>query len=115
MENRIDGTALLLWSLNALYFISSIFYVKMLVGRSSAKLNDYIAECAAYHVSLLATLAAMAYAGWIHWTVCLAFLPATFRAGWGMRTNMRLNLRKIGFAEMGVTLLYLVLMIVSFR
>ena len=115
LQGKFDPTAILLWSLNALYFISSIFYVKMLVGRSSAKLNGYIAECAAYHLSLLAALIAMASAGWIHWSVCLAFLPATLRAAWGMRTNIKLNLRKIGFAEMGVTFLYLILMIVSFR
>ena len=106
---------MMLWGLNSLYFISSIFYVKMMVGRSSSKLNDYITECASYHLSLLIALVAMAYAGWINWAVCLAFLPATFRAGWGMKTSMKLNLRKIGFAEMGVTLIYLLLMIVSFR
>jgi YwiC-like protein len=115
LEGKIDGTALLLWTLNALYFISSIFYVKMMVGRSSVKLRDYIAECASYHLLLLAALAAMACAGWIHWNVCLAFLPATFRAGWGMKTNRKLNLRRIGFAEMGVTLLYLVLIVVGLR
>jgi len=115
LEGKIDGTALLLWALNALYFISSIFYVKMLVGRSSKKMNDYVLECALYHILLLVALAAMAYTRLIPWGVCAAFLPATLRAAWGMKTGFRLNLRKIGFAEMGVTFLYMVLMIVTFR
>jgi YwiC-like protein len=115
LRGTLDGTALLLWMLNALYFISSVFYVKMLVGRSSRRQDDHVQGCAAYHFLLLAFIAAMAYAGWIRWTVCMAFLPATVRAFWGMTTKMRLNLRRIGLAEIGVTLLYLVLMIVGFR
>jgi len=115
IRGNLDRTALLLWVLNSLYFISSIFYVKMLVGRSSEKREDHILECAAYHLLLLAFIAAMAYVGWIHWTVCVAFLPATFRAFWGMTTKIRLNLRRIGLAEIGVTILYLLLMIVAFR
>ncbi len=118
IQGTFDRRALLLWLLNALYFISSIFYVKMLVSRFSRKgdARALVWLCGTYHGILLIIVGMFAWLQWMPAMVVLAFVPIVIRALWGMNVQgIRLNLRRVGFAEVVLTLLFLVLLITGFR
>jgi hypothetical protein len=112
---QFDGFAVCLWAVSILYFASSIFFVKMLLG--GAKYKGEITPAVrlrigrwniAYHVALFAVQVWLApLAGPVGgWLVALAYLPIVLRAlFWNARLSRRLpNLKRIGFMEMGYAL-----------
>lgn len=117
LQHRFDNVSYLLWLLNVLYFISSIFYVKMVVARFTGKGSSRSTlYCALYHAALLAILLFLTHTGLVPALVLIAFLPIFIRAAFAMRPrNARLNLRKVGFAETGFTLFFLVVTVLAYR
>ena len=117
-KQRADAVLILLWGLHILYFISSLFYVKMLVARCSAKstARQLTVQCVAYHAILLFSLALLAWQKQLPVLILIAFVPILLRTAYGVRpSENRLNLRKVGYAEMSFTLFFLIVTVISFR
>lgn len=117
MTGAVDSVALLLWALNAMFFASSVFYVKMRVSRVAKKhvTTNAVALNCAYHVLLLAVLVFLVLNGLISWIVILAFVPVFIRAFAGILDRGKLSLTRIGISEVIFTLLFVCFMILSFR
>jgi hypothetical protein len=119
-SGRLDPIALWLWGLCALYFISSVFYVKLRVYSLSARKEDDRRKtwwrCALYHSFLLAGLVILALTGKLNLFAIVAFLPVLARTFWFMaRPVKRLNLRRIGFVEVAYSIVFLTFITLTFR
>ncbi|MCI0411897.1 YwiC-like family protein [bacterium] len=102
LRGNLDQTALLLWAICLLYFISSIFYVKMLIGRFSKKPNsaELIRKCITYHLILMILLIVSLSLHLIPVLVIVGFLPVIGRTIWGIQVHqIQWNLRKVGLTE----------------
>ena len=117
MTGAVDSMAFLLWALNAMFFASSVFYVKMRVSRVARKhqTSHAVMLSCLYHLLLAATLALLATRGWIPWIVLLAFAPVLIRAFTGVLSRGRLSLTRIGVSEVVFTVVFVSIMILSFR
>lgn len=115
-----DGTALWLWAMCALYFTSSIFYVKLRVyslnrRRKQAERNSW-RMCAVYHLFLLTALTIFAITGSLNLSALIAFAPALARSFWQLaKPAADLNLRLIGVMEIVYSLVFLVFITITFR
>lgn len=117
MMGTVDSVAFLLWALNAMFFASSVFYVKMRVSRVAKKhvpANAVALNCA-YHVLLLAALIILVLNELISWIVVLAFVPVFIRAFAGILDRGKLSLTRIGVSEVIFTVLFVCFMILGFR
>ena len=109
----------MLWGLCFLFFGSGIFYVRMrvqgmLAARqgASASSNPALLPCVLYHAILLAVMPSLALAQVIPWPVLVAFAPAIWRAGAGLRRHeARLDLRRLGWSEVALTSAFILLLI----
>ncbi len=123
---RFDGMALCLWAISILYFASSIFFVKMLLGGAKHKGEVTPAVRArigrwniAYHLALVAVLVWLApragSAG--GWLIGLAYAPVVLRAlWWNAKLSRRLpNLKRIGFTEMAYAFWFLAFIVAGLR
>lgn len=113
------GMALRIWILCILYFSSAIFFVKMLMtrfmGRPEAPRRTV--ESNVYHSLLLpGALWTAAPIGVLLGTLA-AFLPAVIRAFWGLRlpSGGRLNLKRIGYTEVALTVWFVVIVGLSLQ
>ena len=113
-------TALWLWALSALYFASSVFYVKLRVHainpRKEQESRSVWRRCALYHVFLLAALLVLALMGSLGLLAVIAFAPVlarTFRHLF--KPGERLNLRRIGVLEIIYSLIFLAFITMTFR
>jgi len=115
-----DLTALWLWAMCALYFTSSVFYVKLRVHslnrrRREAKVTSWW-MCALYHSFLLGALIVFAITGSLNMLALVAFAPAFARSFWQLAKPARdLNLRLIGVMEIVYSLVFLVFITMTFR
>lgn len=113
-----DTMAYVLWTLNILYFASSIFYLKMRVSLH-VKTRNHTAEvrqCVIYHAFLLLFLMTLLYSGVIPLLVVVAFFPIFMRTIYGGLTpEARLSLRKIGFTEVAYTIIFLLIVSLGFH
>lgn len=119
-RGALELTALWLWVLCAMYFASSVFYVKLRVNtlnpRKEQARRQWWRRCAVYHVSLLAFLMAMGLGGSVSLLVVVAFLPALARSFWHLtRPVSRINLRLVGWLEIIYSVVFLVFMTLTFR
>ncbi|MEW5976166.1 MAG: YwiC-like family protein [Acidobacteriota bacterium] len=121
-SGSLQATAFLLWGLSALYFGSSVFYVKTRVqqfvnAKGKARLQVSMARrCVAYHLGLAALVVILAVTSKLHWVAGLAFSPILVRGLWLNTGNpTKLNLRAIGYREVAYSILFSVLLILSFR
>lgn len=110
---QFDELAMILWGLNIAFFTSSIFYVKMRVERFARKehATARTAHCLLYHAFLVFLLGMFFWYGKLSWLVILAFFPILFRALHTARIQeQRLNLMKIGLAEIGYACVFVILL-----
>jgi hypothetical protein len=112
-------TALWLWALSALYFVSSVFYVKLRVlnahGRSDKIRQQMKLGCAFYHSFLLGALLVLAITGSLSLFGVIAFAPALARTGWHLlRPTTDLNLRRIGVYEILNSVAFLAFLTLAF-
>lgn len=115
---QFDQRALCLWMLNLLYFSSAVFYIKMRVSRSIKKSNasQLTWQCAGYHAALLIGISLLVWRGGFSLLVLLAFVPVIGRAFSAMRLEeQRLNLKRIGIAEVGYTLVFMLFLVFGLR
>ena len=115
-----DSTAAWLWALSALYFMSSVFYVKLRVYTLSARKEQArrktLRSCALYHSSLFAGLAALASTGELSLFALVAFAPILARTFWFMAMPVNhINLRRVGVYELVYSVVFLVFITLTFR
>jgi len=119
--NGAQPIGALLWLLLTLYFAGGVFYVRMrirlmLAQRKGAPTVSKRARgsCLIYHVLLFVLIPALAAANVVPWAVLLAFAPALWRAAAGLRRqDATLNLRRLGWSEVGLTVAFVLILIVS--
>ncbi|MFL6216546.1 MAG: YwiC-like family protein [Blastocatellia bacterium] len=119
-RGALDVTALWLWALCALYFTSSVFYVKLRVHwlnkRKADQRRQSWRRCAIYHGSLLAALATFAATGNLSLLTLVAFAPVLGRSFWHLaRPVEKINLKRIGVTEIIYSLVFLVFITLTFR
>jgi len=115
-----DATALWLWALCALYFTSSVFYVKLRVHwlnrRKQEQRRQSWWRCALYHTALLAGLVIAGVSGNLSLLVLLAFAPVLGRSFWHLaKPAERINLKRIGMTEIVYSLVFLVFITLTLR
>jgi hypothetical protein len=106
VTGAVDGMAVAVWLWVALYFISSVFYVKMLVAAAQVRetLNHRIRwrlgrSLGVYHLALTMALVVGVWRYWELWWVAFAYLPVLIRAFWGW---FRLSNRMPPIKQVGV-------------
>jgi hypothetical protein len=115
-----DITAFWLWALCALYFASSVFYVKLRVyvlnpRKEQARRRMWRAS-ACYHIILLASLAALSTTGRLSLLATFAFAPVLVRAFWFLlKPAGQLSLKRIGVLEIVYSVVFLVFITLTFR
>jgi len=113
----------ILWGLCFLFFGSGVFYVRMrvqgmLAARQGApaRSNPARLPCILYHALLLAAIPLLALLEVIPWAVLVAFAPAVWRAGVGLRRHdVRLELRRLGWSEVALASAFILLLIGALR
>jgi YwiC-like protein len=114
------AAALWLWALCALYFTSSVFYVKLRVHwlnrRKQEQRRQSWRRCAVYHAFLLAALLTSAATGNLSLFVLVAFAPVLGRSFWHLaKPSERINLKRIGVTEIVYSLVFLVFITLTLR
>jgi len=117
---EFDQVAIWIWALSALYFISSVFYVKLRVYSLSARKEEArrrtFWRCALYHSFLLVALVVFAITGKLNLFAIVAFAPVLGRTFWFMaRPVNQINLRRLGFLEIAYSLVFLTFITLTFR
>lgn len=119
-RGAFDVDALWLWVLCAVYFASSVFYVKLRVSTISPRMDEARRQswkrCAFYHAFLLAALLVLALTGSLNLFAIGAFAPVLTRSFWFLaRPVRRINLRRVGWLEMVYSLVFLIFTTLNFR
>lgn len=114
-----DETAFWLWGLSALYFASSVFYVRMRVVSINPRKQDQKPgiqlNCALYHLFLLAGLIALLLTGRLPVFALIAFLPIMVRTFQALvRPVTEVNLTRAGVLEIIYSLIFLIFISISF-
>ena len=108
-----SATAAWLWVLSALYFASSVFYVKLRVAdlqpRRAAQQRTLRGATAAYHLVLAGCVAALVVRHTFGWLLVVGFGPILARTAWALRYPARtVSLRRVGVLEILYSLAFLV-------
>jgi len=116
---HLDTEALLLWSLNVLYFAGGMFYVKMHVAaamrRSGTKIK-WGMQVLIYYMALLLVLIALALGKAVSFWVMAAYVPVAVRAFLGVaKLSPVLRIKRLGWTEVGYSVVYAVLLIIALR
>ncbi|HKR62081.1 MAG TPA: YwiC-like family protein, partial [Pyrinomonadaceae bacterium] len=103
-EGTWQDTAIWLWFLSALYFASSVFYIKLRVNlvnpRKQEARKSVWRRCASYHALLFVSLFLLATTDQLNHFALVAFAPAITRASWSLvKTGGRLDLKRLGLLE----------------
>ncbi len=121
--HRLDATAWALYLLNVLYFGGTVFYIKFRV-REQPRLKpaaDWRSRLWAgrvtlvYHFLAIGAVALFAVLGLIPALVLLAFvLPACKTMGGVFTPQTRLNMRRLGFIEVGLTTFFALVVLLAY-
>jgi YwiC-like protein len=105
---QIDQEGFLLWLLCFLFFSSSVFYVKMRVSRQMHNKDStkLISLCVAFHIVLVLVLVTLAIYKIIPIYTAAAYFPIVIRAFMGTGTSGKINLKRIGIAEVVYTIIF---------
>lgn len=124
---RLDTTAVMLYLLNLFYFGGTVFYVKFKVREQPrlVRVSDpWIARLWAgrvtlvYHLLVLALVASFAGLGILPALAPIAFIPVVCKAIGGVVTSpspSRLNLRRLGFIELGFTMVFALVILMAYH
>jgi hypothetical protein len=107
-----DGVAWILWALSALYFISSVFYVKLRVQtahpRPGVNTVDIRWHCGLYHGLVVLFIAVAVVSGLLPPLAAAAFLPVISRGVWAVVSlPTSLNLKRVGWTEVAFSAIFL--------
>ncbi len=116
LTGRWESAAVWLWLFHFIYFTGGIFYVKArvsgFVGRPDAP--RWALASNLYHVAAVLLVGLAGASGLFSPWASAAFIPAMARALWGVQQSTpTLNMRRIGYSEVIFTLLFSVLVAVT--
>ena len=121
----LDAAALELYLLNLLYFGGTVFYIKFKVREQPRLFKSdpsWMARLWAgrvtllYHAMVIAVVALFAMLGMLPGLAAIAFVPMACKAIGGVLTQpARLNIRRLGFIELGLTVVFAVVVLVAYR
>ncbi len=125
-SGSLDGTAITLWIINALYFGGTVYYIKLKVRQQPRfpkpnKITERLVKakaCLAYQTVALSVVLLFAALRWMPSLAPLAFVPMTLkvlRGAWQWQDRKSLNLVHLGLVEVFHSLAFAVLVIVAFR
>ncbi len=119
-SGRWDNTALWLWSLSVLFFVSSVYYVRLRVldlnPRREQLRQKIWHQCALYHSFLLVALLLLFFTGSLSLFAPVAFLPAFARTLWSLLKPARqLDLKRAGILERCYAIIFLIFITLTFR
>ena len=116
-QGKLDQAAVELWIINVLYFISSVFYVRMLISRTRNKnATNSTKLCILYHLVAVVIIYFLIELENGSALLLIPFIPVFGRTAWGLaRHSGSLNVRKIGFAEMGLAMLFMILAVSTIK
>ena len=119
-SGTFDARGLSLWALCALYFASSVFYVKLRVSTINPRLNETRRQswrhCALFHAFLLTSLLILSLTGSVNFFALAAFSPVLARSFWHLaRPVRRINLRRVGWLEIVYSVVFLIFTALTFR
>jgi len=108
-----------LWAMSALYFVSSVFYVRLRVilisPRKQAERKRVWRRCASYHASLLLLLCLLTASDRLSGFALAAFAPVLTRASWSLiKPGGQLNLRRLGLLEIVYSVVFLFFIMLTF-
>lgn len=122
---RLDTTAVALYFLNLFYFGGTVFYVKFKVREQPrlVRVSDHWGErlwagrlTLAYHISVFVLIAAFAILSIVPALAPIAFIPVMCKAVGGViMSPSRLNLRRLGFIELGFTIVFALVVLTAYR
>lgn len=122
---RLDTTAVTLYLLNLFYFGGTVFYVKFKVREQQrlVRVSDpWTARLWAgrltlvYHLLVLALVASFAGLGILPALAPVAFIPVVCKAIGGVVTSpSRPNLRRLGFIELGFTMVFALVILIAYH
>ena len=116
----LDVTAFWLWAMCAVYFASSVFYVKLRVTainprKEAARLESRL-SCAIYHLFLLGALLVLAITGTLSSFALAAFLPVLVRSFCYLARPVRqINFQRVGWLEIVYSVVFLIMTTLTFR
>jgi len=114
-----DRITFLLWVLSALYFASSVFYIKLRIySLNPRKREDHLRvrwDCAFYHSFLLVALIFLFLSGNLRLFALAAFVPILARAFWRLiKPATHVNLTRAGILEIAYSCAFLIFSALSF-
>lgn len=109
-----------LWGLSAAYFASSVFYVKLRVAwlhaKNASEKSRVRRQCVGYHCFLIASLLVLSVTGSLPLFALVAFAPVLARTLRSLlKPENHLNLKRIGIAEIGYSVVFLLFITLTFR
>jgi hypothetical protein len=121
----LNMTALALYWLNLLYFGGTVFYIRFKVREQPRVVSPSASWGAClwagrvtvlYHTMAMIVVALFAMIGFVPALAPIAFVPAMCKAIGGVVTRpARLNVRRLGFMEVGFTTVYAFIVLLAYR
>ncbi len=121
---RLDARALLLWILQAFFFLGGVLYVRYKVRAIPARDRldtlrgrvRFAWPVVFYHLLPFGLLVSLALSRRLSWAVPFAFAPALLRGGYGLaRLGERFAIRRLGWTEVAYSLLFACLLVLALR
>ena len=121
--HMLDTNALALYLLNGFYFGGTVVYIKFKVRQQPRAVTKNWVEklwlgrvSIAYHAMVFTLVTVSATAHWVPVLVMLAFILPMCKVIGGVLTQpARLNIRQLGFIELGFTLAFLLIVVIGYR
>jgi hypothetical protein len=123
-QGRLTSQALLLWLVNALYFSSSVFYIKMKIAAYTQQRKNTIdktalpmtRQCLAYLAILMIIIGILIFANWLPGLILLAFIPMIIHTLWQIWISKAdLKIMREGWIQVGLSIIFALLIVVSYR
>ncbi|MDW7680496.1 MAG: YwiC-like family protein [bacterium] len=123
-QGKLTSQALLLWLVNALYFSSSVFYIKMKLAarnqyrKDSADKKDLsmIKNCLAYLAILMIIVVILIFADWLPGLIILAFVPMIVHTLWHILVrNTEVKIMREGWIQVGLSIIYAFMVVISYQ
>lgn len=124
-STHLDSTAAALWLINALYFGSTVFYIKLKVRQqprspAPAELSQRLLKAKAsliYQIASLLLLSVLAFLQHMPYLAPVVLLPATIKVFYGAsqwQDKKSLNLMRLGIIEIIHSAIFAILVVITF-
>lgn len=116
----LNGTGLLVWWLNCVFFCAGIVYVKSRLRGRLAVHRPELQQAAhfmlVFHAVVVVFVLAVVSLRWVSPLILLPFAVAAARASWAVRrTGQPFALRRLGWMEVGFSIFFAAFLTLGFR